>query len=35
MFKKFNEHLYTFGNNDKPEYDKVLTGAADLNMKQT
>ena len=25
----------TFGNNDKPEYDQVLTGKADLNLKQT
>jgi len=35
MKKKYNEHLYTFGNNDKPEYDKVLTGKSDFNMKQT
>ena len=35
MKKKYNEHLYTFGNNDKPEYDKVLTGKGDFNMKQT
>ena len=35
MLKKYNEHLYTFGNNDKPEYDHALTGKADLNMKQT
>jgi endonuclease/exonuclease/phosphatase family metal-dependent hydrolase len=35
MEKKYNEHLYTFGNNDKPEYDKVLTGQSDYNMKQT
>ena len=35
MIKKYNEHLYTFGNNDKPEYDHVLTGQADLNTKQT
>ena len=35
MEKKYNDHLYTFGNNDKPEYDKVLTGKGDLNMKQT
>ena len=35
MEKKYNDHLYTFGNNDKPEYDHVLTGKAELNMKQT
>ena len=35
MEKKYKNHLYTFGNNDKPEYDKVLTGKYDLNMKQT
>ena len=35
MDKKYNEHLYTFGVNDKPEYDQVLTGRADWNLKQT
>ena len=35
MDKKYNDHLYTFGNNDKPEYDQVLTGKAELNLKQT
>ena len=35
MDKKYNDHLYTFGNNDKPEYDQVLTGKAELNMKQS
>ena len=35
MQKKYNDHLYTFGSNDKPEYDKVLTGKADFNLKQT
>ena len=35
MDEKFNDHLYTFGNNDKPEYDQVLTGKNELNMKQT
>ena len=35
MQKKFNDHLYTFGNNEGPEYDKVLTGKADFNLKQT
>ena len=35
MQKKYNDHLYTFGTNDKPEYDKVLTGKADFNLKQT
>ena len=35
MEKKYNDHLYTFGNNDKPEYDQVLTGKAELNMKQS
>ena len=35
MEKKYNDHLYTFGNNDKPEYDHVLTGKAEINMKQT
>ena len=35
MHKKYNDHLYTFGNNDKPEYDQVLTGKSEFNMKQT
>ena len=35
MYKKYNSHLYTFGNNDKPEYDQVLTNKAELNLKQT
>ena len=35
MEKKYNDHLYTFGNNDKPEYDQVLTGKSEFNMKQT
>ena len=35
MYKKYNNHLYTFGNNDRPEYDQVLTGKAEFNMKQT
>jgi len=35
MQKKYNDHLFTFGNNDKPEYDKVLTGKDEFNLKQT
>ena len=35
MDKKYNNHLYTYGNNDSPEYDQVLTGKAEFNMKQT
>ena len=35
MEKKYNEHLYTFGNNDKKEYDQTLTSKADMNIKQT
>ena len=35
MEKKYNDHIYTFGNNEKKEYDHVLTGKADLNIKQT
>ena len=35
MEKKYNCHLYTFGNNDKPEYDQVLTNKAEVNLKQT
>ena len=35
MEKKYKDHPYTFGNNDKPEYDQVLTGKAEFNMKQT
>ena len=35
MYKKYNNHLYTFGNNDRPEYDQVLTGKAEFNLKQT
>ena len=35
MFKKYNSHLYTFGNNDKEEYDHVLTSKAEFNLKQT
>lgn len=35
MEKKYNDHLYTFGNNEKEEYDHALTGKADLNIRQT
>ena len=35
MEKKYNDHMYTFGDNEKKEYDHVLTGKADLNIKQT
>ena len=35
MDKKYNDHLFTFGNNDKPEYDQVLTAKAEINLKQT
>ena len=34
MKKKYNKHLYTFGDNSKIEYDKVLTGKTDYNLKQ-
>ena len=34
MKQKLNGHEYTFGNNEN-EYDKVLTGKADMNSKQT
>ena len=34
MKKKYNKHLYTFGDNSKIEYDKVLTGKADYNLNQ-
>ena len=35
MMKKYNKHLYTFGNNEKEEYDHVLTSQAEFNFKQT
>ena len=35
MEKKYNGHEYTFGNNEKEEYDQVLTSKADINLKQT
>ena len=35
MDKKYNDHLFTFGNNDRTEYDHVLTSKADFNIKQT
>ena len=35
MEKKYNNHLFTFGNNDRTEYDHVLTSKADFNIKQT
>ena len=35
MYKKYNDHLFTFGNNDKPEYDQVLTAKSEINLKQT
>ena len=35
MKKKYNEHLYTFGNNEKEEHDHTLTNKVDFNMKQT
>ncbi len=36
MKKKYNKHLYTFGDNEKEQgYDQVLTGKADYNLKQT
>ena len=31
----YNNHLFTFGNNDRTEYDHVLTSKADFNIKQT
>jgi endonuclease/exonuclease/phosphatase family metal-dependent hydrolase len=35
MEKKYNGHEYTFGNNEKEEYDQVLTSKAEINLKQT
>ena len=35
MEKKYGEHIYTFGNNEKEEYDHTLTSKADMNIKQT
>ena len=35
MEKKYNKHLYTFGNNEKEEHDHTLTNKTDYNMKQT
>lgn len=35
MEQKYKDHLYTFGSNDKEEYDHTLTGKADLNIRQT
>ena len=35
MEKKYNEHLYTYGNNEKEEYDHTLTSKVEINMKQT
>ena len=34
MKEKLKKHEYTFGNNEN-EYDKTLTGKADMNSKQT
>ena len=35
MEKKYNDHLFTFGNNEKEEYDHTLTTKSDINIKQT
>ena len=35
MEKKYNDHLYTFGNNEKEEYDHTLTNKNEINIKQT
>ena len=35
MHKKYNEHLYTFGNNEKKEYDQTLICKSEINIKQT
>ena len=35
MYKKYNDHLYTFGNNEKEEYDHTLTNKIEMNTKQT
>ena len=36
MKKKFNKHLFTFGDNDiEQEHDQVLTGKGSYNVKQT
>lgn len=35
MEKKYNEHLYTYGDNEKEEYDHTLTTKVERNMKQT
>ena len=35
MEKKYNDHLYTFGNNEKEEYDHTLNNKNEINIKQT
>ena len=35
MEKKYNDHIYTYGNNEKEEYDHTLTNKVEINMKQT
>ena len=35
MEKKYNGHEYTFGNNEKEEYDHTLTAKAEINIRQT
>lgn len=35
MEKKYKGHLYTFGNNEKEEYDQTLISKAEMNIKQT
>ena len=35
MEKKYKNHIFTFGNNEKEEYDHTLISKAEMNIKQT
>ena len=35
MEKKYNKHIYTFGNNEKEEYDHTFISEIEFNIKQT
>ena len=35
MEKKYNNHIYTFGNNEKEEYDHTFISKEEFNIKQT
>ena len=35
MEKKYNKHIYTFGNNEKEEYDHTFISKVEFNIKQT